>query len=68
MDKIVNPLTEDDFAHIDFDHLHGMNQKIRVRKDGKAHVVFRNGWWWCTIGIGYANGVLMFGETPTAGL
>lgn len=56
-------MTENDFAQIDFDHLH-VKQKIRVRKDGKAHVVFSNGCWWCTIGIGYADGVLMWGETP----
>lgn len=55
---------DDIFAHITFDHIEGMKHKIRVRKDGKAHIVYRNGWWWCTIGIGYADGVLMFGETP----
>ncbi len=53
-----------DFAHVTFDDIQGMKQEIRARADGKAHIVYRNGWWWCTIGIGYADGVLMFGETP----
>lgn len=52
------------FAHITFDHIKGMKNRIKVRRDGKAHICYRNGWWWCTIGIGYADGVLMFGETP----
>jgi len=52
------------FKHITFDHIRDAQNILRARVDGKPHLVYLGGWWWCVVGTRYENGVVMFGETP----